>query len=484
MVINLTAIQNERRSMKISKEILTAMGVICLTSGAVMACDSIQAYAHPTLFGSQGHSLVTTQNDVIIGGKICKPHRVKTIQEKQNVVVAKFAKDKLCKMKGKMDKERANLFNPKMPVLRSELAFILSDGLDLKDVKANTYTDIPANYWAKTEIDRALTADVMIGYPDSSFKPDQAITKAEVFATFAKLLNVSADKSTAPVYNGQSVKYVPDWAYGAANEVIASGILKDAPDQDKIVNDEYLSKTQVAYMLGAMKKGYVINLSNGAENCASKYEPVAVKIKLSERLSARTSNSGDTFTAKTTEEVTLSGVTFPAGSTVKGKVKSVVRPGVKKPGYLEVQFDSISNGDNCVEFPKKLASAQAEVLKNPNIISRLLGAPFSMAGRVVGVAGRTVSEGVEVIANGVEEYGDNWSDAFVDTCSLHPLKGLKSVGSSFITVGKGVYNIVKLAASGVFGVCYEFVDEVKYLIVPNTTNDSCLNPDEELTIIY
>ena len=57
--------------MKISKEILMAMGLICLTSGAVMACDSIQAYAHPTLFGSQGHSLVTTQNDVIIGKTKC-----------------------------------------------------------------------------------------------------------------------------------------------------------------------------------------------------------------------------------------------------------------------------------------------------------------------------------------------------------------------------------------------------------------------------
>ena len=56
--------------------------------------------------------------------------------------------------------------------------------------------------------------------------------------------------------------------------------------------------------------------------------------------------------------------------------------------------------------------------------------------------------------------------------------------SSFITAGKAVYNINKYAVSGVFGVLYEFVDEAKYIIVPNTTNDSCLNPDEELTIIF
>ena len=71
-----------------------------------------------------------------------------------------------------------------------------------------------------------------------------------------------------------------------------------------------------------------------------------------------------------------------------------------------------------------------------------------------------------------------------DTFSLHPLKGLKSVGSGVIAVGKGVYNITKYAVSGTFGVLYEFVDECKYIIVPNTTNDSSLNPDEELTIIF
>ena len=131
--------------MRFSKEILTAVSVFCLTSAAFAghpAPTPIQAYAHPTLFGSQGHSLVTTENDVIIGGKICKPCHAKTIENKQNVVVDRFAKDMLKDMKGKMDARRADLFNPKMPVLRSELAYILADGLELKDVKANSYTDV------------------------------------------------------------------------------------------------------------------------------------------------------------------------------------------------------------------------------------------------------------------------------------------------------------------------------------------------------
>ena len=469
--------------MKISKELLMAMGVLCVTTGVATAADSIQAYAHPTLFGSQGHALVTAESDVVVGGKVYKPCHVKTIEGKQNVVVGRFAKQMLSDMQAKMDKKRGALYDPKMPVLRSELAYLISEGLGLTKGDSTKYTDLTDGYWAKTEIERALTADVMIGYPDSTFKPDRAITKAEVFCTFAKLMNLESDASV-PVLNGQTIKYVPEWAYKATNEVLASGLLNVVPNTDKVINDEYLSKEQVAYFISAMKRNFQINLSNGAIGCATKYEPVAVKIKLSERISARTSNVGDTFTAKTTEDVVLAGTSFPAGSTVKGKVKSVSRPGVKKPGYIEVQFETVKNGDTCVEFPQKLSSAQVDVMKNPNIVSRVLGAPFSMVGRVAGVAGRTVSEGAEVIANGVEEYGDNWSDAFADTASLHPLKGLKSVGSSFITVGKGVYNLSKLAVSGTFGVLYEFYDECKYIIVPNTTNDSSLNPDEELTIIF
>lgn len=469
--------------MKISKELLVAMGVLCMTSGVAIANDSIQAYAHPTLFGSQGHSLVTAQNDVIIGGKVYKPCHVKTIDKKQNVVVGRYAKQILTDMQSQMDKKRGVTYDPKMPVLRSELAYLISTGLGLTNGSCDKYTDVTGSYWAKAEIDRVLASDVMIGYPDSTFKPDKAITKAEVFCTFAKLMNMPTNAS-APIYNGQEMKYIPAWANAATNEIIASGLLTNLPDQDKVVNDEYLSKEQVAYFVAAMKRNFNIDLSNGAINCASKYTPTAIKIKLSERLSARVSNVNDTFTAKTTEDVTLNGVCFPAGSTVYGKVVSVARPGVKNPGYLEVEFNKIKNGDNCVELPKQLSCAQVDVMKNPNIISRILGAPFSMTGRVAGVAGRSVSETAEVIANGTEELGGNLSDMFVDTASLHPLKGLKSLGSGVITVGKGVYNISKMAVSGTFGVLYEFGDEVKYLIVPSTSNDSSLNPDEELTIIY
>ena len=145
-------------------KILTTLGVVCLATNIANANQPInmQAYSHPTLFGSQAHAIANTDNDVLIGGKVYKPCMAKTIEGKQNVVVARFAKQMLGNMKGQMDSRRAGFFDPKMPVLRSELAYILSDGLNLTEIKNNNYKDVATDYWAKTQIDRALTADVLI----------------------------------------------------------------------------------------------------------------------------------------------------------------------------------------------------------------------------------------------------------------------------------------------------------------------------------
>ena len=476
--------------MRLSKEILATLTVVCLTSGIAFAGDcnttaDIQAYAHPTLFSPQGHTLLTGKTDLVTtGAKIYKPCNAVTINGKENVVIGRAVKQQLADMSAKMSTSGVK-FDPKMAAMRAGMAYIVSNGLNLQQTAPNNYSDVTSAYWAKDEIDRALAADVMIGYPDNTFKPDRAITKAEVFATFAKMMVVNNyDPTATPVYNGQVMKYIPDWAVGCTNEVLASGILNAAPDKDEIVNAEYLTIEQVSYMLNAMKANFSIDTSNGVTNCATQYVPTTVKIKLSERLNARVTTVGDTFTAKTTEAATVNGQSFPAGSTVKGVVTGVARPGVGNPGYIEVQFKEIKNGDTKVEFPCSAVCGSADVKKNPNIISRLLSVPFEIVGRTAGVAGRTVSTTAEVISNSAEEYGDNWSDAFVDTASLHPLKGLKSVGSSFITIGKCTYNIIKTGTSGVFGVCYELVDEVKYVIIPSTTNDSSLNPDEVLTIVF
>jgi len=450
-------------------------------------CEKIEAYAHPTLFPTESQSQIYSVSDYnyVVGGKICKVKNKIGVTNKDQVYISSWSDDVLKMIK---DKSQVLDFNPKMPILRSELAVVLAEGFAI-DQKASDkqYSDVPYDYWAASWIYKALSSGIMIGYPGNVFKPDQPVTKAEVFATIAQIINVPYTNSGAPMFKGSEIKEIPTWALSATREVAASGLLDNVPDQQKMLSDTYLSKEQVAYLISTLRTQIANNslaVDSNAPQCVKDYQPIAIHIKMNDRISAKHSNIGDRFTATTTAAVTIDGKEFPCGSEVRGKVVKIQRPGLNRCGLVQVKFISIKNGDCKAFFPEKVSEARAEVLKNPNIIARIVGLPFTGTARVVGVAGRTVGTGVNVIANRAEEFGDNFADIFVETLTLHPGSGLKSAGYSVVTVAKGFVDIGSLLVSGVFGVIYEIGDELVYTIVPSLSNDSALNPNEELVIFF
>ena len=477
---------------KLTKLFVSLLAVFAFASASFAAdaakTPKMEAYAHPTMFGSQSQQTSDADASYIVGAKIYKSKNQIGVQNKDQVIIDSWVKDVMSLIKDQQPFANGEVFNPKMPVLRSELAVILAEGFNLTNKSASkSYSDIPSDYWAKDWIYGALNGGVMIGYPDNKFRPDQPVTKAEVFATVAQLISVATDRSLiVPDFNGKEIKYIPKWAIAPTKEVVASKLLDSVPNPDKVNNDEYLSKEQVAYLVGALRQDWAYKNSVGKSGAAASknYTPTVLNIKLEDRLSARQSNVGDKFSAKTTKDVTIAGQCFKAGSLVKGEVVEVVRPGVKNPGYLKVKFTQIKDGDLCVDFPKNISQAQADMIKNPNFIARLFGFPLTGAGRVVGVVGRSAGSIVNVTGNSIEQFGGNLSNVFVDTLSLKPVAGVKNVGNAVVTLGKGIFDVCKVIVSGAFGIVYEVTDEVKYLIVPKYSNASSLNPGEELSIIY
>lgn len=449
----------------------------------------LEAYAHPTMFGSNVYEQVKGDEVYTTGTKVLQNSYYATVKNKEQVLINSSVKDVLSLIKDKTTAEGKD-FNVKMPVLRSELAVILAENFGLKDTKTTKpYADITDKYWAAEWIYGALNAGVMIGYPDGNFKPDQAVTKAEVFATIAQLIDVKTDKSLiVPDFKNKEIKFIPTWAIAPTKEVVASTLLDEIPEPCKVNKDEYLSKEQVAYLVGTLKADWVFSNNIARDKKASEviktYTPVTIDIKMADRISARHSNVGDKFQAETTKAVTIDGVVYEEGSKVYGEVIEVVRPGIKNAGYIKIKFNEIKCGDNVAKFPENITSAQANVLKNPNVVARVFGFPFSAADRVVGVTGRGAASILNISGNGLEKLGDNLSGAFVETLSLKPVAGLKDLGNGFITVGEGIFDITKVVTSGTFGIVYEAADEVRYLVAPNYANSSSLNPSEELTIVY
>lgn len=477
---------------KIQRLFLASLLTLVFTAGIVFAgpCKEgkLEAYAHPTLFNAEAQTYVDGNSVYQVGGKIYKTKNRIGVKNKDSVYVDSWARDVLSLIK---ERSGGELFNPKMPILRSEIAVVLAEGFDIRPVgKTKKYSDVASNYWANEWIARATDAGVMIGYPDRTFKPDQPITKAEVFAVIAQIIDVPTDKSLlVPEFNGKAIDYIPSWAISATKEVVNSELLDQVPDPARVNDDMYLSKEQVAYLVGTLRSNFAsssgkIAKDKLAPDCVKSYKPVYLNVKLADRISAKTSNIGQKFAGVITKEVEINNNVFPAGSKIKGEVVEVKRPGLKNPGFIKVKFLEIRNGDCVAQFPKNITEAQAREIKNPNFIARLFGAPFSASARVVGVAGRTVGTGVNIAANGIEEIGDEVSDGFVDTLSLQPVAGVKRFGSSFITLGKGIFDTCKNIIGGTFGVIYEITDEIVYLILPSLSNSSSLNPGEEILVIF
>ena len=471
------------------QKLLTAMIITGAVSASANAGTQVESYAHPTLFGSQAHSYATTRANYVVGGKEVKTNKnVTSFAEKSNVLIGKTATDVLNVVKtATTDKKGCNI---KMPVLRSELAVILAESFATgrKAVDKKGYKDVTSAHWADKWIETALDTNLMIGYPDGNFRPDQQVTKAEVFATIAQIVDVDTTNVKDVNYNGRKVQYIPDWAVNCTKETIASGLLAAAPDQDKVVTEEYLSKEQVAYLVGALKTYLAtgkLQVATTAPQVVKDYVNTTVSMKMNSRVSAKHSNVNELFTAKTTKEVTVKGETFPAGSTVTGRIVEVKRPGVHNPGHVKVKFETIKCGKVKVSLPATAVSAELSgKKKNPNIIARVLGAPFTATGRVAGIVGRSGAQALNVSGNRLEELGDDTSDLLVEPLTGHLGSGLKSGGNGVLAVGKGIVDIGKTAVSGTFGIVNEVTDELVYLILPSKSNNAALNPNEEIVVTF
>jgi hypothetical protein len=114
-------------------------------------------------------------------------------------------------------------FRPESTITRAQMASLLARiNANKKDVAANpkVYSDIPANHWAKEDIQFVTQTKLMNGYGDGSFKPSKNMTRAEMAVTISRWLGVEG-KSQAT-----SVDTKGHWAEKEISLVQQAGYMK------------------------------------------------------------------------------------------------------------------------------------------------------------------------------------------------------------------------------------------------------------------
>lgn len=139
------------------------------------------------------------------------------------------------------------LFKPEQRITRAEFVAYLvkTKQLFLSGDAGSAWTDIGKNKY-RTQIVTAIDYGIVDGYPDSTFRPDQPISRAEIAAILSRSEALDTDNS-APA---QSFRDVPEdhWAYGAIRASVQTRLFDGYAD-GTFRPDQPMSRAEAAAVL-------------------------------------------------------------------------------------------------------------------------------------------------------------------------------------------------------------------------------------------
>lgn len=383
-------------------------------------------------------------------------------------------------------------YKPYVPISRSEFASMLVNGLNMeedKNITAKIFKDVPESHWANSVINTASNKGLMVGYTDRNFKPYSPVSRAEALNILGK--NVPGQLSLSEAMNVLNAysdgKDVPAWAKLNVAQALNAGINKDLPDNNMILPSKDTTRAEAASMM--LKLRQTLALEPSVTGAATQIQQTTVqlptmKIKFNGILNARTSKIGDHFTATTLEPLSINGINYPSGSKVSGKIVEIIRPSINAKGAMKIELNNIANGNNSSILPREIISVKMDATKNQNIVSRILTFPFTATGKVVGTIGRTLGGGLVVAGNSTEHLISGVGQGVGEVASGKFSEAGRSSLDGVVGFGRGIYDFGATGVSGVVGLLGDSAQEIGYVISPQGTTITSINPGDSASVAF
>ena len=115
-------------------------------------------------------------------------------------------------------------FKPNEAMTRAQFASMMANYLKLEEGNNPIdFKDVKENYWAKDAINTLSSHGIMVGKSKDEFKPNDKITRAEAATIFNKVLDRKINKSFLDKYSKNPFDDVKrdHWAYYQIIEITA-----------------------------------------------------------------------------------------------------------------------------------------------------------------------------------------------------------------------------------------------------------------------
>ncbi len=152
-------------------------------------------------------------------------------------------------------------FNPEADITRAEFVTALLKVLNnanLAVVPNNNYLDIVPSDPYYNDIMRSDSLDLVHGYPDGNFRPNQAMLRSECVAVISHITK-DATPSLAILNQFGDREAIPSWAINQYAKTITYGIYVNHPDTNMLEPNRNLTRAEAAVILYRLKQklGYV-----------------------------------------------------------------------------------------------------------------------------------------------------------------------------------------------------------------------------------
>jgi hypothetical protein len=98
-------------------------------------------------------------------------------------------------------------FSPNRSLTRAEAVVLLVRAFKLNQIEKISFKDVKSNHWAYDEIAKGVGAQVISGYADESFRPDQPIKRAEMSIMLFNAMKLSKIPVIIRPFRDVSVKH-------------------------------------------------------------------------------------------------------------------------------------------------------------------------------------------------------------------------------------------------------------------------------------
>ncbi|TFI54730.1 DUF1565 domain-containing protein [Mastigocladus laminosus UU774] len=133
-------------------------------------------------------------------------------------------------------------------------------------VVAGNFKDVTATYWAKPYIEALAAKNIIAGFPDGTFKPNDPVTRAQFAAIVTKAFAQTQPKREATNFNDVNSKF---WAYDAIRNAYRFGFVSGYPDRT------FKPQQQIPRVQALVSLSSGLNLTANNQNVLSFYSDAA-----------------------------------------------------------------------------------------------------------------------------------------------------------------------------------------------------------------